>query len=85
MMWRLCAGGVGECGQHAHAGSVDVQVTVAGGEVGVSISDDGVGISGSAQLSGLANLRARAEHRGGTFELVSSAAGTQLSWKAPIG
>ena len=71
--------------KHAHAGSVDVEVTVAAGEVGVSISDDGVGISGSAQLSGLANLRARAEHRGGTFELVSSAAGTQLSWKAPIG
>jgi signal transduction histidine kinase len=71
--------------KHARATSVDVDVTVAGGEVVISISDNGVGISGNTPLSGLANLRARAQNRGGTFDLVTSpSGGVQLIWKAPI-
>lgn len=71
--------------KHARASTASVDITVAAGEVTVLVSDDGIGAGGSGRLSGLANLRARAERRRGTFELTARpAGGSQLIWKAPI-
>jgi signal transduction histidine kinase len=71
--------------KHAHASNVSVDITVAANEVTVGVSDNGVGIGEIARSSGIANLRARAEQRYGTFALFARpSGGTQLIWKAPI-
>jgi signal transduction histidine kinase len=71
--------------KHARASSADVDVTAHAGEVTVTISDNGIGIGSSVSTSGLKNLRARAERRGGSFDVQLSAhGGAQLTWKAPI-
>ena len=71
--------------KHAHAKSVLVDVSVAAGEVTVRVCDDGGGISDTARRSGLANLRTRAEVRGGTLTVTAGpAGGTDLIWKAPL-
>jgi signal transduction histidine kinase len=48
----------------------------------VSIEDDGVGMADVQRRSGLANLRTRAEARGGTLELLAGP-GTRLCWRVP--
>jgi len=71
--------------KHARATSANVDITVAAAEVTVSVSDNGIGVSQTRRASGLANLKARAEHRHGTFELSAGpSGGTRLIWKASI-
>ena len=50
------------------------------------MADDGRGLAGHVQESGLRNMRERAERRGGTL-LVESAPGegTTLTWTVPAG
>jgi len=77
-----------------HAGrftEVGVAVTVAGGEVVLEVVDDGVGPRRRLRWRndggglGHANLRARAESRGGSFEVGSGPVrGTRVLWRAPI-
>ena len=50
--------------RHADARSARVEVAVEGGDLQVSIVDDGVGIPAGSRQSGLANLRHRAEDPG---------------------
>jgi signal transduction histidine kinase len=70
--------------RHAQATTIDVVVAAAAGRVTVEVSDDGVGPGSSPRLSGLANMRARAEGRHGTFELLSRpAGGSQMVWSVP--
>jgi signal transduction histidine kinase len=91
--------GLTNVARHAKASQVQVAVVVGGGELRVEIIDNGVGLTGVTRRSGLANLRHRAETRGGRFELVSpvhhptSAAaggssirreGTLLRWRIPL-
>ncbi len=72
--------------KHAQARMVDVEVIANVHEVRLVIVDDGVGIPSGARRSGLDNLSARAEVRGGSFEIGSpEAGGTKLVWRAPIG
>lgn len=69
--------------RHAHASSCVVELSVVDG-VRLRVSDDGCGISGDAVESGLANMRRRAERRGGTLSIVSEpGAGTDLVWWVP--
>lgn len=69
--------------KHARATSAWVDVVAAGEELTVTVSDDGVGPGTSKRRSGTANLRARAEKRGGTFELAPGpSGGTVATWKA---
>ncbi len=71
--------------KHADATSVLVDVSVAAGAVTVRVCDDGHGIAETGRRSGLANLRARADNRGGTLTVTAGpAGGTILVWKAPL-
>jgi signal transduction histidine kinase len=71
--------------KHAHAASASVSVSVSADTVALQVTDDGVGCIENPRLSGLANLRTRAELRGGTFDVSASrAGGTTVTWKAPL-
>lgn len=70
--------------RHARATTVDVNVTAAAGHVTIEVTDDGVGPGDSPKLSGLDNLRQRAESQGGTFAIHrASGGGTRLAWSVP--
>ncbi len=73
--------------RHAQAAKVQVLVgaVIDTRTLTVEIADDGVGLGDSTRRSGLANLRKRAEGRGGTFEVTSpETGGTRLVWAVPI-
>jgi signal transduction histidine kinase len=70
--------------RHAQATRATVALSVGGGRLLLDVWDDGIGLGGEARRSGLANLRARAERRGGSLELSSGAVeGTRLTWTIP--
>jgi signal transduction histidine kinase len=70
--------------RHAHATKVDVSVTAASGQVSIEVTDNGVGPGDSPKLSGLDNLRHRAEAQGGTFAIHQApGGGTRLAWSVP--
>lgn len=71
--------------RHADASRVRVSVATSDQMVRVAVTDDGVGISPAAVQSGLANLRQRAQSRGGSLTLQArSPRGTRLVWEAPL-
>jgi signal transduction histidine kinase len=68
--------------RHAQASSASVRVTV-DSTVQVEVTDNGVGVSPAAVQSGLANLRQRAQSRGGSLTLrAGTPQGTALVWEA---
>ena len=70
--------------RHAHATKVDISVTAASGEVSIEVTDNGVGPGHSPKLSGLDNLRHRAESQGGSFAIHQApGGGTRLAWSVP--
>ena len=70
--------------RHAQASSVSVRV-ISDGSIQVEVADDGVGVSPAAVQSGLANLRQRAESRGGSLSLRGrDPHGTALVWEAEL-
>jgi len=68
--------------RHAQATAVDVTIAATGSRLTITVADNGRG--GARENSGLANLRQRAERRGGTFALDSTDAGTRLVWQVPL-
>jgi signal transduction histidine kinase len=70
--------------RHAHATSVDVELTATANRLSLDVCDNGTGIGGTTRRSGLANLRQRAEHHGGTLTVDSGPAGMRLSWSVPL-
>jgi signal transduction histidine kinase len=71
--------------KHAHATSVDVQVTASGDILRVCVSDDGVGGADPAHGSGLVGLKDRTEALGGRIRLHSPAGeGTVLEITLPL-
>ncbi|MCW0212135.1 MAG: GAF domain-containing protein [Pseudonocardia sp.] len=71
--------------KHAHAHRVEVDLVVDGqGELSLVIRDDGVGLGPAGRRSGLANLRRRAERRGGRLTITTvEPHGTRLQWTVP--
>lgn len=70
--------------RHAAASATRVEVT-ATDTLRIRVRDNGVGVSPTSRLSGLRNLRERADQLGGRFELLSPAhGGAELSWQVPI-
>lgn len=68
--------------KHAQATDAFVDLVIAGNELTVTVSDNGRGIQGATRSSGTGNLRARAERRGGTFELTAGpSGGTVATWR----
>ncbi|TNM39852.1 GAF domain-containing protein [Nocardioides albidus] len=79
----VLAEGLSNASRHAEATAVQV-VVAAGDEVVLRVRDNGRGMSGSVAESGLANIRARAELRGGTLAVESvPEGGTALVWTVP--
>ena len=73
--------GLANVARHAHASSVSVRLTIHG-TIRIEVADDGLGISQAAVHSGLANLRQRAEARGGSLTLrARTPRGTALVWE----
>jgi signal transduction histidine kinase len=72
--------------QHAQATSVELEVSVTDATVVLRISDNCVGIQGSARHGGgLENLDERARAHGGTFTYCSDPGeGTTLRWRMPL-
>lgn len=70
--------------KHAQATSAYVDVVVADNELTVTVSDNGIGPHGATRSSGTGNLRARAERRGGSFEMAPApGGGTVVTWTVP--
>jgi signal transduction histidine kinase len=77
--------GLTNVARHAQAGRADVEVTATTTALSVQITDDGVGMGAEVRRSGLANLRRRAEQRGGTLSVTAAdPTGTSLRWSVPL-
>jgi two-component system, NarL family, sensor histidine kinase DevS len=71
--------------KHAHATSVVVDVALTTEDLTVTVSDNGVGAAGATRSSGTANLRTRADKRGGTFDMAPGpSGGTVVKWKVRV-
>jgi signal transduction histidine kinase len=70
--------------RHAHAHTADVDLIAHPQRITLDIRDDGSGLGDTTRRSGLANLRHRAQHHGGTLTLTPrDPTGTWLSWSIP--
>ena len=70
--------------RHARASRVEVRVDVLD-DLSITVTDNGVGMSDTTRSSGLANLRARAEARGGSMTVgAADKRGTKLLWRVPL-
>lgn len=74
------------CARHAAASAVHVSISAGAGRLAIEVTDNGRGVGTASRSSGLANLRRRAERRGGAFglETADSPGGTRLTWTAPL-
>lgn len=73
IIYRICQEALANIEKHAHARQVTIGITELGGEVLLSISDDGNGFA-TQQVpagNGLRNMRQRAEEAGGSFAVLS--------------
>ena len=78
--------GLTNVARHAKAATVSLSVMVADDDIVLTISDDGVGVSGGGSGGGLGigNMEWRAQLLGGTLELrPGEPTGTQLEWRVP--
>ncbi|WP_242530255.1 GAF domain-containing sensor histidine kinase [Nocardioides aromaticivorans] len=81
----VLAEGLSNASRHAEASAVEV-VLEAGERIVLTVRDDGRGMDGSVAESGLANIRTRAEKRGGRLVVESAPGkGTSLVWDVPRG
>ncbi|MCK7626036.1 GAF domain-containing protein [Streptomyces sp. RS10V-4] len=83
----VAAEALSNAARHARAGRLDVAVAATADEVALTVTDDGVGVAGggTGHVGGLANMRARAEMHGGSFEVGSPpGGGTRLVWRVPL-
>lgn len=72
-------------GRHAAAEGVEVVLSANAHEVSVEVLDDGKGLVDGVVLSGLDNLRSRAEVLGGSFSLADrTGPGVRLHWTVPL-
>lgn len=69
--------------RHSGADQIRVSVGVDAMWVRVVVEDDGVGIPEQGRRSGLDNLRARAERRGGVLRIDSEPGMTEIEWRVP--
>ena len=70
--------------KHARSSRVDVEVDVDDDSLRVRVLDDGVGFGPVERSSGIANLAARADARGGRFAMAANEPhGTIVEWSVP--
>lgn len=76
--------------RHARATQTEIELQASDGTVTLTVRDNGIGYTPQPNSNtntglGLANLRARAEHLGGTFAIQPRPeGGTALHWQVPI-
>lgn len=71
--------------RHAGATAVIVSLEVRAGRCRLVVADDGKGLVGDHEGSGLSHMRERAERLGGDFRALSPpAGGTRVTWDVPI-
>jgi signal transduction histidine kinase len=71
--------------KHAQATSAMVDIVLSGGELAVTVTDNGIGMAEATRSSGTANLRSRAVHRDGTFTIEPApGGGTAVTWKVAV-
>jgi signal transduction histidine kinase len=71
------------CARHACATAVSIALALQDGLITLDITDNGRGLGTPTRSSGLASMRRRAEHNGGTLQITAPAAGgTCLTWTA---
>ncbi len=72
--------------RHAKASNVDVVVAVGDGRVGLSVADDGIGVTlAPAAGHGLENMTARADALGGHCTVTGRhPSGTLVQWDVPL-
>jgi signal transduction histidine kinase len=71
--------------RHAGASEVTVNLAAHGGRLTLTVTDDGVGLTGQPESGGLINMRQRAIRHGGTFEARPRAPkGTIIEWAVPV-
>ncbi|WP_181035056.1 GAF domain-containing protein [Arthrobacter sp. B0490] len=71
--------------RHADAQAITIALGVAGGQLDLSIDDDGRGFAEPVRASGLANMRRRAELCGGTISITSTpGCGTRIHLVMPV-
>ncbi|MHB8681369.1 MAG: sensor histidine kinase [Acidimicrobiales bacterium] len=77
--------GLSNAARHAEATGVEVHVSVTD-QLVIEVIDDGKGAGERTRSSGLANLRTRAENRGGTMEIGEGrkGRGTRVVWRVPL-
>lgn len=72
--------------RHSGARAVDVHLRLGGGELTLTVADDGCGVPAGAVRSGLRNLEERAVALGGTLGVGArpQGGGTRLVWRVPV-
>jgi signal transduction histidine kinase len=69
--------------RHSGADRIRISVAVDTTSARVVVEDDGAGIPERGRRSGLVNLRARAERRGGELDIDSAPGRTRIEWRVP--
>ena len=70
--------------KYAHATEVEVEVTTDGAGLVIAVVDNGAGMANTKRRSGIANLRTRAEQRGGSLVIAQRPeGGTEVRWTVP--
>jgi signal transduction histidine kinase len=77
--------GLSNVARHAQASAAEISLTVASGQLTVTVADDGIGLPDQGRRSGLRNLAERAAQRGGQMTSAPrEGGGTRLVWKVPL-
>lgn len=84
-MFAVLTEAVSNTVRHSSAHSLQVAVTVADGNLELTIEDDGRGFERPARVSGLDNMNHRAQSLGGSCSIESApGSGTRIVWAAPL-
>ncbi len=71
--------------RHAEATDAAIEVSVTSDDIRLRVADNGRGLGSATRRSGIANLRARAEDRGGFMQVrTAPGEGTSLLWCIPL-
>jgi signal transduction histidine kinase len=83
--YRVIQEGVTNVLRHAHATQMDVRAAIAGQEVAIEISDDGVGFAGKDGFGrGLTGMNERVRALNGTLELLRDQGRTWVRCRLPL-
>lgn len=83
--YRVIQEGLTNVLRHARASQMDVSAEIAGAEVAIEISDDGIGISDENGFGrGLTGMRERVRALDGSFEILRCQGRTRVRCRLPL-